>query len=151
MSTIALSGQDTVTINNRTLNNLADGTYAELSFPNQIAFLKVGKNGNSIYGLNETGKAAELKLRVIRASSDDEFLNQLLSNQQANFAGAALMLGTFVKNIGDGQGNVTGDTYILAGGIFTKQVEGKSDAEGGPDQSVSMYNLMFSSSPRILT
>ena len=56
MSTIALSGNDTVVLNNRTFADFADGNVAELTFPNDIANVKTGKNGNSIYGLNETGK-----------------------------------------------------------------------------------------------
>lgn len=151
MSTIALSGQDTVIINNQVLVGLADGDCVELSFPNQIANLKTGKNGNSIYGFNEMGKQAEVKLRLIRGSSDDQFLNNLLSQQQLNFSGTVLLIGQFVKKLGDGQGNISSDTYILSGGIFTKQVDAKTNTEGDSAQSVSMYTMMFSNSPRVIT
>lgn len=151
MSTIALSGSDTAVLNNRVLNDLADGNCIELTFPNDIANVKTGKNGNSIYGLNESGKQCELKLRVIRGSSDDKFLNNLLAQQQANFAGTVLMIGQFIKKLGDGQGNITSDTYIMSGGVFTKQVEGKSNVEGETEQSIAIYTVKFSNAPRVLT
>lgn len=151
MSTVALTGSDTVNINNRIFANFADGNIAELSFPNEIANVKTGKNGNSIYGFNATGAQCELKLRIIRGSADDQFLNNLLAQQQANFAGFVLMIGQFVKKLGDGAGNITNDTYIMSGGIFTKQVEAKSNTDGDVEQSVSMYTLKFSNSPRVIT
>lgn len=151
MSTIALSGNDSVIINNRIFADFADGNVAELTFPNDIATVKTGKDGNSIYGLNETGKQSELKLRLIRGSADDKFLNGLLAQQQLNFAGFPLMVGQFIKKIGDGSGNIKSDTYIMSGGVFTKQVEAKSNVEGESEQSVSIYTLKFSNSPRVIT
>ena len=138
-------------INNRILADFADGDCADLTFPNDIASVKTGKNGNSIYGLNESGKQAELKLRLIRGSADDKFMNNLLAQQQANFAGTNLMIGQFVKKMGDGQGNITSDTYITSGGVFAKQPEAKSNVEGNTDQSVVMYTVRFSNAPRVLT
>lgn len=151
MSTAALSGNDTININNRIFSDLADNDAAVLEFPNDIADVKTGKNGNSIYGLKESGKQCEVKLRVIRGSSDDKFLNGLLASQQANFAGTVLMIGQFIKKIGDGLGNITSDTYIMSGGVFTKQVAGKSNTEGDTEQSIAIYTMKFSNAPRVLT
>ncbi len=151
MATLALSGSDTVMINNRVFADFADGNCVELTFPNDIANVKTGKNGNSIYGLNETGKQCEVKLRLIRGSSDDKFMNGLLAAQQANFAGTVLMFGSFIKKLGNGQGTVTSDTYVMSGGIFTKQVEAKTNVEGETEQSVSVYTMKYSNSPRAIT
>jgi len=151
MSTVALSGSDTVTINNRVFADFADGDCAELTFPNDIAAVKTGKNGNAIYGLNTTGRQCEFKLRLIRASADDKFLNGLLANQQLDFASTVLMIGQFVKKIGDGAGTVVSDTYDVSGGVFVKQVEGKTNVEGDTNQSVSVYTIKFSNAPRAIT
>lgn len=151
MAAVALSGKDTLILNNRSLADLADGDVATLEFPTEIASLKTGKDGNSIYSLNETGKQADLKLKVIRGSSDDKFLLNLLTQQQANFAGTILLTGTFIKNIGDGKGNVLRDTYELSGGIFTKQIMVKSNVEGDSGQSTSEYTFKFSNAPRVIT
>lgn len=151
MPAIALSGSDTINLNNRVFADLADGNCVELTFPNDIANVKTGKNGNSIYGLNESGKQCEVKLRILRGSADDKFLNGLLSQQNSNFAGTVLLIGQFIKKIGDGQGNITSDTYVMSGGVFTKQVEGKTNVEGETDQSIAMYTIKFSNAPRALT
>lgn len=146
----SLSGNDTITINGRVFADFADGDVGALTFPNELAVLKTGKNGNTVYALNETGRQADLTLRVIRGSSDDRFLNGLLAQQKANFAGFVLMNGEFIKKIGDGKGNIASDTYITSGGIFSKQVEAKSNVEGDTEQSLSIYNLKFSNAPRVI-
>lgn len=151
MGSVALSGSDTISLNNHVFADLADGNCVELTFPNDIANVKTGKNGNSIYGLNESGKQCEVKIKVLRASTDDKFLNNLLAQQQNNFAGTVLLIGQFIKKIGDGQGNITSDTYVMSGGVFTKQVEGKTNVEGETDQSIAMYTVKFSNAPRAIT
>lgn len=151
MSQVALSGDDTIKLNNTLLTDLADGNCVELTFPNDIALVKTGKNGNSIYGLNEMGNQCEVKLRIVRGSADDKFLNNLLLQQQNNFAGTVLLSGEFIKKVGDGMGNITSDTYILSGGVFTKIPEAKSNAEGEVEQSITLYTTKFSLAPRVLT
>jgi len=151
MPAVALSGSDTLSINNHVFADFADATVAELTFPNEIAQVKTGKNGNSIYGLNETGKNADLKIRVLRASNDDRFLNALMAQQQNNFAGFPLLIGEFTKKIGDGQGNIASDTYLVSGGIFVKQIEAKTNVVGETDQSVAEYTIRWSNAPRAIT
>lgn len=151
MASAALSGNDTSTINNHLFTDLADGDCVVLSYPNDIAQVKTGKNGNSIYALNESGKQCELIFKLIRGSNDDQFMNNLLILQQSNFAGWPLMIGTFIKKVGDGQGNIASDTYILGGGIFIKQVPAKSNQEGDPQQSTVEYHMKFSNAPRAIT
>ncbi len=150
MTAVAMTGADTLVVNNRVLTDLATGTCAELTFPNDIASVKTGKNGNSIYGLNETGRQAEFKIHVLRASADDKFLNGLLAQQQNNFAGFPLMIGQFIKKVGDGAGNIASDTYLTSGGVFTKQVEAKMNVEGDSDQSTAVYTIRFSNAPRAI-
>lgn len=151
MSTVAMTGSDTLKINDRILADFADADVANLTYPNDIAAVKTGKNGNSLYALNESGKQADLVLRVIRGSADDKFLLNLLASQQNGFANFVLMTGEFTKRTGDGKGNVAQDTYIMSGGIFSKQIEGKSNVEGDTEQSLSIYNLKFANAPRVIT
>lgn len=147
----AMTGSDSASINGRILNDLADQNAVELTFPNEIASVKTGKNGNSIYSLNETGRQAEVKLRIIRGSADDKFMNGLMAQQQANFNAFPLMFGEFIKKIGDGTGAVGSDKYLMGGGIFSKLVEGKMNVEGESEQSVSIYTLKFANAPRVIT
>ncbi len=151
MPVLAMTGSDSIIINTRTLADLADGNVGELTFPNNIATVKTGKNGNSIFGLNETGKQGVFKIRVVRGSSDDKFLLGLQSQQQENFAGFPLMIGEYIKKIGDGAGNPTSDTYIAQGGIFTKLTEAKTNTDGETEQSVSVYEIHFAAVARVIT
>jgi len=140
-----------ISINNRVFSDLADGNCFELNFPNKIAAVKLGKNGNAIYSINKTGLLAESVLRLIRGSSDDKFMQGLLATQQANFAAWVLMIGTFTKQIGHGDGTISADTYVLSGGVFVEQVPGKQNVEGDTEQSVSIYKIDWSNAPRAIT
>jgi hypothetical protein len=150
MATVSMTGSDTIKINNRILADLGDGDVAALTFPNDIAVVKTGKNGNSIYGLNESGRQCEIVLRVVRGSGDDKFLNNLLAQQNNDFAGFVLMIGELTKRVGDGTGNVQNDIYILSGGVFSKQTEAKSNVEGDTEQSLSVYHMKFANAPRVI-
>lgn len=150
MAAVALSGSDTIKINNKILADFADGDVAVLNFPNELANVKTGKNGNSIYSFNETGRQCELVLRVIRGSADDKFMQSLLSSMKANFSSFILMTGEFIKKVGDGAGNLTNDTYVMSGGIFTKDIEAKSNTEGDAAQSVVVYTMKFANGPRAI-
>lgn len=147
---LSLTGNDTLKLRDRVFADFADGDYATLTFPNDIAALKTGKDGNTIYALNETGRQAELVLRVLRGSSDDKFLQNILASQKNDFSGFVTLEGELVKRVGDGQGNITSDTYLLTGGVFTKNVEVKSNAEADTDQSVSVYTIHFGNNSRTL-
>lgn len=149
MSAIALTGNDTTIINGRIINDLADGSCVEVKFPNSIAKVKIGKNGNAIYALDATGQMSEATIRVLLGSNDDQFLNGLLNAQQANFAGTVLALGQFSKKVGDGKGNITSVTYSMAGGVFTKIPEAKSNVEGDIEQSVAVYMIQFANQPAV--
>lgn len=146
---VVLSGNDTIILNNRVLTDLADGNCVDQTFPNDIANCKIGKNGNAIFGLNTTGQMSETKIRLLRGSGDDQFLLGLLNAQQQNFAGAVLLTGQFIKKLGDGQGNITNDTYNNSGGVFTKIPAAKNNVEGETDQSVSEYTIKFANSQTV--
>lgn len=147
---VSLTGIDVIKINGRIIQEGADGDVAVLSFPNDLMNVKTGKNGNSIYAFNFTGQQCELSLRVIRGGADDQYLNGLLALMKNNPAAFSLMQGEFDKNIGDGQGNIKVDSYILSGGVFKKNVEVKENADGETEQSVSIYTMVYSNGPRTI-
>lgn len=150
MGASAQSGNDSLILNGRVFADFADADALALTYPNDIAALTTGKNNNSIFAQNYTGNQAQLIARLIRASDDDKFLNNLLTQQQNNFAGFVLMFGQFIKQIGDGSGNITQDKYILTNGIFSKNVEGKNNVSGDVSASVSIYTMMFAIAPRAI-
>lgn len=148
MNTIAISGNDTINIGGTVLHDLADGDVGELTYPNEIAAVKTGKNGNSIYSFNATGLQCDLKVRVIRGSSDDKFLNSIVQAFVNNPAGFVLLDSNVVKRIGNGTGNIANDSYLLQGGVPTKQPGATSNVEGSTDQSVAIYEFKYTNAPR---
>jgi hypothetical protein len=148
--TIALTGNDSIIIDGLPLVDLANGDVGTLTFPNDITSATTGKNGNSIIALNETGKIAELSIRVLRGSSDDKTLNSKFKTMEADLPSFTLLTGSIVKRIGDGISNVVEDTYALSGGSFSKRVETTSNVEGDIEQGVSVYNIRFTNSSRNL-
>lgn len=148
--TVALSGDDTTNIAGVVLADQADGDVTELAIPNEFAKVKTGKNGNSIYSFDATGLQCDVKVRVIRGSDDDKFLNGIVQDWKADPASFVLLEGEFVKRIGDGRGNVTYDTYIMSGGVPTRGVPATENVEGGTDQSVAVYEFKFTNNNRAL-
>ncbi len=147
---VSLTGRDSIIINGTVFNDLADGDCAVLTFPNDLTNLKTGKNGNTIYAFNYSGRQCQLVLRLVRASADDKYLNEQLSLYKNNPPAFTLLTGVLVKNVGDGAGNIVNDSYTLSGGTFKKETEVKENAEGDIDQAVSIYTLTFSNAPRAI-
>lgn len=150
MQTVAITGKDTLKINDRLIADLADGDVGALTFPNDLVNVKAGKNENILYALNASGKQGELTIRVVRAGPDDKFLNNLLSLMLNNFPGFTLLAGEFLKKVGDGKSNVAKDTYVLAGGVVSKIPEASSNAEGNTDQGLAIYHFKFGQCIRMI-
>lgn len=148
MDTVAITGNDTLVLKKRVFADLADGDNSALVFPNDLIAHKTGKNGNTIYSRNETGRNAEMTLRLIRGSSDDKFLQNELAKVRDDLPKYELMTGSFIKKIGDGNGNVLSDSYSLTGGVVKKPVDAKDNAEGDTEQGVSIYILSFAKAER---
>lgn len=143
MATKTITGDDTLTLFDRVINDLADDDVTQISFPNDLIQVKTGKNRNSLYARNAQGAQCDLVLRVNRGSSDDRFLQARLAEQERDVPSFTLATGQFVKRLGDGQGEVFSDVYDLEGGVFTRKVETKENVSGDTQQAVSVYQLRF--------
>jgi len=148
MTQKSLTGKDTIIINERVLVDFADGDVVNLSFPNELMAVKTGKNGNSIYAYNESGKQVDVELRVLTGSDDDKFLNSLLRKMKQDPALFILLTGEFVKRVGDGSGNINNIKYTMDGGVFSQDVDSKENVEGDTEQAIAIYRLKFTNAPR---
>lgn len=146
-STFALTGRDTVIINNIPLTDFADGDIGALEVPNNIFAMQTGKDGNTIFALDESGQNATLTVRVLISSGDDKRLNGLIPKSD-DFARTILLTGSVVKQVGDGQGNVSYNTYTLAGGMVQKKPNIKTNVNGDTSQAVIEYTIMFANGNR---
>lgn len=148
-STYALTGKDTIIINDIPLTDFADGDIGNLEIPNNLFAIQTGKDGNTIFALDESGQNATLTVRVLMSSNDDKRLNGLIPKSDS-FAETILMTGAVVKQVGDGQGNVSYNTYTLAGGLISKKPNIKSNVNGDTTQAVVEYSIMFANGNRAI-
>ncbi len=139
---LTLTGEDTFLINDYPLMaDTANGDIVTIDFPNDLATMTTGKNKNTIYAKNEAGSNVDITCKLMRGSSADKFMNGLMAQQERDFVGFILPNGTFVKRLGDGQGNITYDTYNIQGMIFTKGIPSKASPDGDGEQGTVTYTL----------
>ncbi|MGH9864498.1 MAG: hypothetical protein ACRD4H_03715 [Candidatus Acidiferrales bacterium] len=150
MAIFTITGDDTLTIFGRIFNDLAQDDVTTIAFPNEIVKIKTGKNQNTIFARDETGNNANLTLKLMRGSSDDQFMQQQQAASDANFSATVLSAGEFVKIMGDGQGNTVRDVYSLQGGMIKKRVEGKDNTSGDTVQATVTYEMIFATAKRII-
>lgn len=148
MASYNLISDGTFTLFDRVFNDFADDDISSIAFPNDLVGMKTGKDGNTIFVKNETGRNATATIRLIRGSSDDRFLITKLAAMKADFASAELAYGEFVIRLGDGDGNVARDVYTMQAGLISKPVEGKENTSGDTTQGVSVYTIMFAEASR---
>lgn len=148
MNTFTITSDDTLTLYDRVITDLADDDVSSITFPNDSVKVKTGKNRNTLYAKDETGNNANLVLRVTRGSSDDQFLQSKIAQSEADFVATQLANGSFVKRLGDGQGNVKLDNYTLRGGVIVRRVDGKENVSGDTAQAVAVYNMTFATAQR---
>lgn len=147
---VSLTGNDTAIIDGRILNDLADGDTVSLDFPNNLVEAKVGKNGNTLYAFNSTGRTVTATIRVIRGSADDKYLNGRQVEYIRDSAAFVLLEGEFIKRAGDGAGNVVNDIYRLRGGVVQKLPNTKESVEGDTEQSVTIWQILFANTDRVI-
>lgn len=130
------------------LSDLADGTVAELSAPNELSTTTTGYNGNSLGSHNEPGRQRECTLRVVKGSDDDKRLNKnynLWKNRDLRFRPLSM---TFTKNVAHSDGSMTKDTVECFFGLPSGQPVQMQDTAGNTEQVVSVYMIRFGNSER---
>ncbi len=147
MTTYCLTGDDIVIINDIPVVDFADGTIGTLDVPNDLFAMSTGKNGNTIFALDEKGNNATLTLRILMSSGDDKRFNGMIPESKG-FASTVLANGSVVKQVGDGKGNLSYNTYLLRGGMISKKPNMSIDVAGSTDQAVVEYVFQFASADR---
>ena len=149
MPSYALTGDDSIIINDIPLRDFANNDIGTLDLPNNLFDLATGKNGNTIFALDESGNNATLTVRLLMSSADDKRLNGMIPKSDG-FAQTILVTGSVVKQIGDGQGNVSYNTYVLAGGMVQKKPSIKSNVNGDSEQAVTEFIIQFAEANRAI-
>lgn len=150
MGAYALTGADTFIINDRPLNDFTDNSIINIEIPNDDIGTSTGKNNNTIISDNTLGGNATVTLRILMNSGDDKFLNGLYIQQKNDLPAFSLMNGSFTKRVGDGQGNVSFNTYTLLGGAFQRKPGAQDNVNGDTEQGTVEYTLFFSQASRAI-
>lgn len=150
-TTDTLVGQDTIVINGRSLTNLGYGTVVDISIPTALVEIESGKDGSAIYAMNQAGRQAEVKIRVLAGSPDDVFLNGINEDFKADFASSTLINASFIKRTGDGQGNIVVTSWVLSGGVPGNAPADKWDVNGNTEQALMEYSYKFARAERQLS
>lgn len=148
MATFTITSDDTLSLYDRVFSDFADGDTSSVAFPNNFVEAKTGKNKNTIFAKNEAGNNATLTLRLIRGSSDDEFMQRQIAAMEQDFVTTLLATGEFVKRLGDGQGNVKRDVYTMLGGMVQRKPDGRENVDGAIDQGIVTYIVVFANVSR---
>lgn len=148
MPVITITSNDTLTLNGHVMNDLGVDDVTTIGFPNELVSRKTGKDGNTIFAQNAQGFNADLSLRLMRGSTDDQFMQNIINTAPIDFPSTVLLAGTFVKRLGNGLGQVTSDIYTLAGGVISKIPDGKENVSGDVTQGESVYSVKFASGAR---
>jgi hypothetical protein len=133
------------------VTDFANENFVEIDFPDDIATVETGKNSNTVFAQNFKGQNAVLKMRLLRGSDDDISFQEQLNTQNNNFAAFQTLVGSFIKQVGDGQGNVSYDIFKLAGGVFQKQPAVQANASGTAEQAIVVYTIKFAAGVRVIT
>lgn len=146
----ALTGNDTLIINNRVISDFSDGSTVNISYENDKVGISTGKNDNTIYSDNRQGSNCSITLRLLRGSDDDIYFNGLSISQSKDLPAFSLMNGSFSKRIGNGAGIVKFDNYVLQGGAFRKNVDVQENLQGETEQGTSVYQIFFAKAQRTI-
>lgn len=146
-SSYALTGHDTIILNDLPLKDFADGDIGTLEINNDLFAMQTGKNGNTIFAYDEAGRNATLTLRILMSSNDDKRLNGLVPKHEG-FESTILINGSVVKMIGDGSGNISYNTYLLKGGMIQRKPNMTSNVNGETNQAIVEYVIQFADAER---
>ena len=132
------------------LTDLADGTVAELTAPNELSTITTGYNGNSLGSHNEPGRQRELTIRLVKGSSDDKRLNKNYNLWKDRSDTFIPLTGYFTKLVKNSAGANTLDTVECYFGLPTGQPTQSSVMDGNTEQVVSIYTIRFGNSRRVM-
>lgn len=152
MGIMTLVGNDSLVINDFPIHTeFVDGDNFTIDFPNDLFTMATGKNKNTIYAKNEAGSNFSCTFSVSIGGFVDKFLNGLRVQQDTDFVRFSLMNGAFTKTVGDGNGNVSYNQYILKGMMFKKIPGAKGNVSGDTEQGKVTYVLDGALATRGLT
>lgn len=138
----AISGKYsfTITYKNQSyvLNSQGKGDIVDITFPNPLTTLDVGKNQNSGTAMNWSGLEADIKLIVFLSQTDDEFMQGIINDTVNQTYGLMTLTGTVYTNDDGVIGTVS---VIIRGASMVKIPSFKESSEGATDAKLAVYEM----------
>ena len=160
MPSISFTGNDSIIFTDAAnpggvpLTDFGDGDVLTINWDADISTTRVGKNGNVINARNAEGDLANVVLKVLRASDDDQMLNQAESDYLQDPPSFVTPTITASKMVGDGHGNIIRDTYVVGFVTPKRHVDMKENVSGDTDQALAVHPYTGictpNNSPRII-
>lgn len=148
MTVYALTGNDNFILSDKVIKDFTDGSTIEIAYQNDRVGASTGKNNTTVYADNRQGTNAVVTLRILRGSADDRWLNGLSVQQDRDLPAFKVMNGSFTKRIGDGNGVVRFDNYVLLGGVFQRFPDAQENLQGETEQGTTVYQIFFAKAER---
>jgi len=148
LGTLSLTGADTIYFGTRLITDFSAGEVAKLTYANDLATVKTGKNGNTIYAYNSSSSQSSLDIKVIKGSDDDSVLQGRVQAYKYDPVGYKVDEVSITKSYGDGGKKVTNEKFQLQAGIPTKQVDATVNVDGDTDQAIAVYTWTFANTVR---
>lgn len=153
LNQVRVTGNDIIELGEQSgrltpITSFADGDYARISFPNDIMNFTIGKNRNMIASYNAMGNLAELELRLLRGSREDQFLNNHYPTFASDTLNFKFIFAKITKKLTIDTGDEIDETYTLDNGVISKAPEFISNVSGSTDQGVVVWQIKFASFER---
>ena len=145
MTVETVTGNDSLILDGKVLNDLANGDCVSIEYPNDSVSVQKGKNGNTIFSFNSQGEIINVTIRCLVNGETDKYLNNKYIQYKQSPTSFVLLNGTFTKRTGDGAGNETKKVYNVTAGVISRPPSAIDSSEGNTDTAVAVYNLVFAS------
>lgn len=143
MAIDTLVGRDTIILDGREMTDVGYGDVVSVEMPNSFVTLETGKDGNTVFVFQESGRQINVKLRVLVGRDDDQWLNAKFETMKNDFIHHSLFTMSLAKQVGDGNGGVITTRWQLEGGVFTTPPSTKYNVSGDGEQAIQEYSFAF--------
>ena len=139
------TGADTIIIDDKLINDLADGNCISITFPISNVNIVDGKDGNVIVSKVE-GQRIDVTIRVLVNGETDKYLTNKFYQYRNDSVGYVGFDATFRKKTGDGKGNKTAKEVIGKVGFVDKLPDTVTNTAGDVANGIAEYVIHFAKS-----
>jgi hypothetical protein len=145
-----LTSKDTLVINGAQILDLGDKTVVDIEIPDTLVELTIAKNGNAIFASKKMGQKVRMSIRGLLGGDIHTQFVQTVNQWVANPPATLLWNGSFVKNLGDGLGNIKHVSFVLSGGLPEKLSGLLENVEGDTQQGFAIMPIIWAQATPVI-